>query len=152
MHFFKTVFSPKTIMECFSLALRFVGAAYAVIGAVSADFADLEIGAVLLLLALCLWLVANMHNKKVEILRENGFRVQARIRFIRKYWLTGISCGAQRHPWRFFYEYKYGGESYRGRSDLLWEHPDFGSGDPVTVLIDENNPEKSCPDFIPAFK
>jgi hypothetical protein len=158
MHFFKTVFSPKTILECFSIAFRFVGAVYVVIGAVSivsgtvkqdgsADIADLKIGAALLLLALCLWLPARAHCKKMETLQENGFRVRGRIHSVRKYWFINISYGARRSPRRLFYEYDYGGQSYRGHSDLIWKRPDFQTGDPVSVLIDENAPRISCPDL-----
>ncbi|XOQ43264.1 MAG: hypothetical protein ACFWTN_02225 [Clostridium sp.] len=156
MRLFKTFFSPKTVLECFSVVLTLLGTIYCVISfplyclKKEIGLTFLLIGLGFLFLSLCLWIPARIHHKKIDFLLNSGLFVQGKVYKVRQYRYISFSHKAlgKRHPWRFWYEYEYGGKTYRGRSDLLWQTPDFHVGDPIIVWIDLNRPGTSCPDTV----
>lgn len=156
MRLFQTIFSPKTVTECFSVVLTLLGIIYSIIS-FPLYFLKEEIGLVFLLIglgflffALCLWIPARIHHKKNDSLLNSGLFVRGKVHKVRQYKYISFSYRAlkKRHPWRLWYEYEYGGKTYRGHSDLLWQPPDFHVGDPITVWVDLNKPGTSCADIV----
>ncbi|MFU0832193.1 MAG: hypothetical protein ACFWUC_04545 [Oscillospiraceae bacterium] len=152
----KKFFSPKTVLECFSVVLTLLGIIYCVISfplyclKKEIGFTFLLIGLGFLFLALLLWIPAWIHHRKNDSLLNSGLFVRGKVHKVRQYRYISFSYKAlrKRHPWRFWYEYEYGGKTYLGRSNLLWQKPDLHVGDPITVWVDLNRPGTSCPDTV----
>ena len=158
MRLIKPFFSPKTISECLSSIFVILGTVYCAISILmiipkspfNIIFSSfLQVGLGLLFAALCLWIFAQIHHKKMDTLRQNGFSVRGKVLAVRHYRYINFSYKAfkKRHPWRIWYEYHYNGQTFRAHSDLLWEPPTLNAGDSIFVLIDVDRSGISCPNI-----
>lgn len=94
------------------------------------------IGVVILLIGIGLFYIPLQKIQKRIQLKANGTKVVGVVTSVRK--LSSVYWGSE-SPFLVRFCYEYEGESYKGRSQLLWKAPTISNREQIDIYINNNN-------------